>query len=179
MVRDMGEQFQRHFAASAEIDASVREVFAYLDNPARLSSHMTRSSWMMGGGTTQISMDEGAGARVGSSIRLSGKAFGISLSVDEAVTQYKAPTLKIWETRGEPKLLVIGRYRMGFRVADATRRAKLEVFIDYDLPKKGFARVLGWLLGRIYASWCVNSTLADAAAQFRAQAAESARAIPG
>ena len=175
----MADQFQRHFAASAEIDASVHEVFAYLDNPARLSTHMTRSSWMMGGGTMQTWMDEGAGARVGSRIRLSGKAFGLSLSVDEAVMQREPPTLKTWETLGEPKLLVIGRYRMGFQITDAGTRAKLQVFIDYDLPRKGLARMFGWLLSRVYAAWCVKSMLADAGAHFGAQATEPGRALPG
>jgi hypothetical protein len=177
-VRDMVDQFQRHFTASAELGASVHEVFAYLDNPARLSTHMTRSSWMMGGGTMQVSMDEGAGARVGSRIRLSGKAFGLSLSVDEAVTQREPPAMKTWETLGEPKLLVIGRYRMGFQVTDSWSRAKLQVFIDYDLPRKGFARMLGWLLGRVYAAWCVKSMLADAAAHFAAQATQPRHAMP-
>jgi hypothetical protein len=61
---------------------------------------------------------------------------------------------------------------MGFRLADATPRSKLQVFIDYDLPSGGLARILGWLLGRVYASWCVKSMLADAAAHFRGQAVE-------
>ena len=175
----MADPFEKHFTASVEVDAGINELFAYLDNPARLSTHMTRSSWMMGGGTMQISTDEGAGARVGSRIRLSGKAFGLSLFVDEAVAQREPPLLKTWQTLGEPNLLVIGSYRMGFRLANATPRAKLQVFIDYDLPRKGFARVLGWLLARIYASWCVKSMLADAVAHFRAEATESGRALPG
>jgi hypothetical protein len=166
----MDAQFPRHFSASAEVDALPHEVFAYLDNPVRLSTHMTRPSWMMGGGKMQVATDEGAGARVGSHIRLSGSAFGLSLFLDEVVTQHEPPWAKTWETVGEPKLLVIGPYRMGFRLAGAGSRSELEVLIDYGLPRTGFARLLGWLLGRVYASWCVRTMLADAAAHFHGHA---------
>jgi hypothetical protein len=164
----MDVRFARHFAASTEIDAGAYEVFAYLDNPARLSAHMTRSSWMMGGGRMQIVSDDGRGTRVGSHIQLSGKAFGIPLFLDQAVTQHDPPRAKTWETVGEPNLIVIGRYRMGFRLSGAGPHSKLQVFIDYDLPSAGFTRILGWLFGRAYASWCVKSMLANAEALFRA-----------
>ena len=165
----MDARLPRHFAASVQIDAGAYEVFAYLDNPARLSTHMTRSSWMMGGGRMQIVTDEGGGTRVGSHIRLSGKAFGHSLFLDQAVTQHDPPRAKTWETLGEPNLIVIGRYRMGFRLTGAASRSELRVFIDYDLPSAGVARILGWLFGRVYASWCVKRMLADAEALFRAR----------
>ena len=174
----MTRQFRRHFADSADIAATAHEVFAYLDNPARLSTHMTRSSWIMGGGKMKISTDEGAGARVGSRISLSGKAFGLSLFLDEEVTQYEPPTAKTWETLGEPMLLVIGAYRMGFGIADGAARAKLHVFIDYDLPRNRLAKVLGFLFGHFYASWCVRSMLADAAAHFRALRADQKSILP-
>lgn len=35
-----------HFEASAFVTAPVDSVFAYADDPARLSSHMSKSSWM-------------------------------------------------------------------------------------------------------------------------------------
>lgn len=159
--------FPRHFAASARIDARVQDVFAYLDDPARLASHMTRSSWMMGGGKMQIATDEGAGTQVGSHICMTGKAFGLSVFLDEVVRQYDPPRMKTWETVGQPKLLVIGAYRMGFRLTDTAAPQELQVFIDYDLPQ-GFARILGWLFGRVYASWCVKTMLADAVAHFAA-----------
>jgi hypothetical protein len=42
-----------HFEQSAFVAAPADSVFAYADDPARLSSHMSKSSWMMGGGRTQ------------------------------------------------------------------------------------------------------------------------------
>jgi hypothetical protein len=163
----MPGQFQRHFSYSAEIKATPREIFAYLNDPARLSGHMTRSSWMMGGGRMEISTDEGGGARIGSHIRLNGRAFGLSLFLDEVVTNCEPPVTKVWETIGEPKLLVIGAYRMGFAIEHGSTSAELHVFIDYDLPRNRLARILGFLLGSLYASWCVKSMVSDAAAHFR------------
>jgi hypothetical protein len=164
----MPRQFQRHFSCSAEIKATPHEIFAYLNDPARLSGHMTRSSWMMGGGSMKISTDEGGGARVGSHIRLNGRAFALSLFLHEVVTHCEPPATKVWETVGEPKLLVIGAYRMGFTIEHGSTSTRLQVFIDYDLPRNRLAWIFGFLLGGFYASWCVKSMVSDAVAHFRA-----------
>ena len=126
---------------------------------------------MMGGGSMEISADEGGGARVGSHIRLNGRAFGFSLFLDEVVTHSEPPASKVWETVGEPKLLVIGAYRMGFAIEHDSASTKLHVFIDYDLPRNRLARILAFLLGGFYASWCVKSMVSDAVAHFRAPVA--------
>ena len=73
---------------------------------------------------------------------------------------------KIWETRGEPRLLVIGAYRMGFTIAAQRARSRLVVFIDYQLPPRGFARGLALLFGRTYAAWCTRRMATDAVAAF-------------
>ena len=39
--------FSDHFEASGLLAAPADSVFAYADDPARLSSHMSKSSWMM------------------------------------------------------------------------------------------------------------------------------------
>jgi hypothetical protein len=75
-----------HYEAEALIAAPQARVFAYVDDQSRLSSHMSKSSWMMGGGRMEISFDADRGQKVGSRIRLSGKAFGTAVSVDEIVT---------------------------------------------------------------------------------------------
>jgi hypothetical protein len=105
-----------HFDESAFVAAPADSVFAYADDPARLSAHMRESSWMMGGGRMQTQLDAGRGQAVGSRIRLSGKVFGLELSVEEIVTERIPPKQKVWETTGSPRLLVIGHYRMGFEI---------------------------------------------------------------
>ena len=162
----MERQFTRHFARCVSIDAPPGDVFSYLNRHARLATHMTQASWMMGGGRMDISVDEGGGEKLGSHIRMSGKAFGISLFLDEVVTRYEPPVAKVWGTVNTLRLLVIGHYRMGFELVPQNAGSKLCVFIDYNLPESLGGRVLGFLLGRVYAKWCVNSMLRDAVEHF-------------
>src|SRR5688572_9079075 len=89
-----------HRESVAFIDARPHEVFAFVDDHARFSSHMTRSSWMMRRGRMSIELDAARGQAVGSHIRLSGTVFGIRLSLDEVVTRRRPPTDKVWRTVG-------------------------------------------------------------------------------
>ena len=59
----------RHYEESASIPASVKQVFDYVDDHARLSSHMRQSSWMMVGGRMDMQADAGHGQVVGLRIR--------------------------------------------------------------------------------------------------------------
>ena len=77
-----------------------------------------------------------------------------------------APRSKVWETRGQPRLLVIGGYRMGFKVAERERGSQLTVFIDYQLPERGIERLLGRIFGSTYAAWCTRSMATDAVHAF-------------
>jgi hypothetical protein len=106
----------RHLERSAFIDASPEDVFAFVDDHSRFSSHMSESSWMMGGGSMSVELDEAKGHAVGSHIHLSGRVLGVSLYLDEVVTRRDPPTNKVWETVGAPRLLVIGAYSMGVQV---------------------------------------------------------------
>lgn len=155
-----------HYEASALVQAPMDEVFTYVDDPTRLSSHMSKSSWMMGGGQMEIELDSGRGQNVGSRIRLAGKVFGMRLSVEEVVTERNPPHRKVWETIGSPRLLVIGRYRMGFEVTPQENGALLRVYIDYALPESAPVRWFGYLLGRCYARWCTRRMVNDAVKHF-------------
>lgn len=156
----------RHYEASGLVAASPDRLFAHLDDHTRLSSHMSKSSWKMGGGKMDLTVDELKGRAVGSRIRLAGHVFGILLFVDERVTEHDAPHRKVWETVGTPRLLVIDLYRLGFEVAPDERGSMLRVFIDYALPEKGLPRWFGKLFGNYYARWCTHQMLDDARAHF-------------
>ena len=158
--------FSDHFEASGLVAAPADSVFAYADDPARLSSHMSKSSWMMGGGRMQTELDAGRGQTVGSRIRLSGQVFGLALAVEEVVTERLPPKRKVWATTGSPRLLVIEHYRMGFEIAPQENGSLLRVYIDYALPEDLPARWLGILLGRYYARWCTDQMVRDTAKHF-------------
>ncbi len=156
---------QRHYEENVLVPATPAELFAYVDDHKQFSSHMSRSSWMMGGGKMKVSVDEGHGQKVGSHIRMSGTAFGIKLSLDEAVTHYEPPLAKTWETVGIPRLLVIGSYTMGIEIKPQGNKSKLRVFIDYDLPTT--KAWLGRLIGGFYARWCVQQMITGARNHFQ------------
>jgi len=126
---------------------------------------------MMGGGRMDISADAGGFQRLGSRLRLAGRAFGLNIALDEEVTAYQPPLKKTWQTIGSPKLLIIGEYRMGFALTPDARSCQLRVFIDYNVPHGAITRLLGYLLGGAYARWCVKSMVREAQAHAFVKAA--------
>lgn len=156
----------QHHEDSALIPARAEDVFAYVDDQPRLSSHMSQSSWAMGGGRMETSVDAGRGQEVGSHMRLSGRVLGIELFLEQVVTHREPPRNKAWETIGNPKLLVIGNYRMGLDITPQNDNSILRVFIDYELPATPGTRWLGYLFGRVYAKWCVRQMVQGAREHF-------------
>jgi len=137
----------RHYENSRWIASSPRDVFAFIDDHARFSSHMSESSWMMGGSRMEVELDDAKGQRVGSHIRLSGNVFGIQLFVDEVVARREPPLVKVWQTVGTPSLLVIGAYTMDVHITPDGGGSELLVFIDYDFPDRWPMSWLGRLFG--------------------------------
>ena len=119
----------------------------------------------MGGGSMATETDEGKGQRIGSHIRLSGKAFGIPIFLDEVVTRHEPPYNKTWETVGTPKLLVVGNYKMGIEIKPQDNSSLLKVFIDYEMPQTNVW--LGKLFGKVFAKWCVNQMIQGAYEHFK------------
>lgn len=147
----------RHYEKSIFIPAHTEDIFAYIDDHTLFSSHMNESSWMMGGGKMNTSIDAKGGKEVGSHIQMSSNIFGIKLYLDEVVTRREPPLIKTWETVGNPKLLVVGPYQMKAGIKPQENGSLLTVSIDYDLPNKN--RWLGKLFGGFYAKWCVQQML--------------------
>ena len=162
-----------HDESSVLVAASPERVFALIDNHEHLLSHMSQSSWRMGGGRMTTILDERRGQGVGSHIRVSGRVLGLELALDEVVTMREPPTRKVWETVGSPRLLVIGPYRMGFEVTPRGSGSLLRVFIDYALPSPWPGRLLGRVFGGYYAHWCTQRMVNDAVRQFASSAQPS------
>jgi len=165
-----GDRYPLHHRSEVDVDADAQSLFAHLDDHRRLAGHMEKPSLMMAGATMQVETDALRGQAVGSLIRVTGRVLGVDLAVEEVVTERVPPLRKTWETRSEPRLLVIGSYRMGFTISPERNRLRLVVFIDYQLPPRGFAHGLGLLLGRAYAAWCTRRMAADAMAGIGATA---------
>ena len=113
-----------------------------------------------------ISVDAGRFRSVGSRLRLSGRVFGIMLNVEEVIVDHQPPYRKSWETIGEPRLLVIGGYRMTFELASRGTNTAIRVSIEYGRPARGFPHVLGALFAVYYARWCTRCMVVDAIQHF-------------
>lgn len=152
------------FQKSSEIPADPNSLFNYIDDHSKFSSHMSQSSWMMGGGKMEVFTDDHHGQAVGSHIRLRGKVFGIDLHVDEVITERKPPNIKVWKTVDNPRLLVIDNYEMRVEIFPQKRGSRLTVGINYELPSPN--SILGKLFGSLYARWCVSQMLDGARKRF-------------
>ncbi len=159
-----GDRYPLHHRSEVAVDADAHSLFAHLDDHRRLAGHMEKPSLMMAGATMRVDTDALRGQAVGSLIRVTGCVLGVNLVVEEVVTERVPPLRKTWETRGEPRLLVIGSYRMGFTISPEGDRSRLVVFIDYQLPPRGVAHALALLFGRFYAAWCTRRMANDALA---------------
>ncbi len=160
----------RHFERSRLLLAAPQALFAHLDDQTRLAGHMTRPSAMMGGGRMTYAFDSRRGMAVGSHIRMGGSAFGVTMSVEEEVTERDPPRRKAWRTIGTPQLLIVASYAMGFRIEPAGNASRLTVWIDYRLPQGWIGRLLGWLFAGFYARWCVDRMVSDAENAFSSAA---------
>ncbi len=127
---------------------------------------MAKPTWKMAWGKLPAEFDAGNGRKIGSHIILSGSVLGMRLLLDEVVTERTPFATKAWETVGEPRLLVIGPYRMGFTVTPEGAAALLKVAIDYELPADPISRFLGRIFGRSYANWCTRQMVQDAQRHF-------------
>ena len=155
-----------HDETTALAHAPIDTVFAYLDDPTSLAAHMGRSSMMMMGSKMAIEVDAGGGHAIGSTIRMHGRLMGLSVSLEEVITEREAPHRKLWETIGTPQLLVIAHYRMGFELAPRGDSSLVRVFIDYGLPTTAPGSWLGRLFGGAYARWCTEQMAEGAARHF-------------
>ena len=174
----MSTAYPLHHEASGHVAAAPETLFEHLDDPMRLSSHMREKSMAMMGTSMRMETDALGGREPGSVIRMRGRVLGIPIGLEEAVGRHEPPGYKDWEIIGQPRLLVIGPYRMGFRIAPHAQGSMLTVFIDYELPASVPGRVLGRLLGPAYARWCCEQMVRDAQAAFAGGAHTSDAASP-
>jgi hypothetical protein len=160
------ESLPQHFEQSAALGAQPDVIFEYLDDFAHFGEHMMQSSWMMAGSSMRYEFDEAHGRALGASIRLHGSFLGVPLEIEEQVTERTPPLRKSWQTTGEPRMLVLEAYRMGFEISARVGGCELCVFIDYATPQRGIGRWLGRAAGAPYARWCVRSTIRGALRRF-------------
>ena len=158
--------YRFHRESEAVVAAQPEALFDRLDDPRRLAAHMKRRSIALLGASMAIETDAQQGRELGSVIRMRGRVLGILLGLEEIVVERRRPALKTWVTAGQPRLPVIGPYRMGFRIAPAPGGSLLTVFIDYRWPLNPWLRLPARLFASSYARWCCRRMVRDARKSF-------------
>jgi hypothetical protein len=158
-----------HYEEAQLIHGPADQVFEFVDVFQNLSKHMDEPNWRMLWGWIKVKTDEKGGQEVGSVVSLNGSVLGIKLAVIEKVTRRDPPYRKSWRTFNGINLLVIGHYTLGFEITPQEGNSVLTAHIDYELPSSARTRWLGYLLGGLYAKWCVREMLQAAQHHFQAQ----------
>lgn len=157
--------YTEHTEVRVKVDAAAADLFAMLDDQEALGAHMMERSTMMAGGRMGYQFDDAKGRVVGSVIRMQGAMLGLSLSIEEVVTERVPPLRKVLETRGAQKMVVMEAYRLGFEIEPRASQSALRVFIDYNLPP-GIGGLMSALPAYFYARWCVTSMAGAAVERF-------------
>ncbi|MFZ5552854.1 MAG: SRPBCC family protein [Bacteroidota bacterium] len=146
------------------INASPEKAFAFMDNIENTGMHMTKKNTAMMGSRLTIEWLSENKTGLGTKYRWTGKVAGMNMDFTVEVTKWENGKEKIWETVGEPKLIVLSWYRMFLTLEpDENGNTIALLGIDYRRPKGG---VLGFFLAKRYAAWCVNSMLNDTKKHF-------------
>lgn len=144
-------------------NASSEMVFNCIDDLGVTGMHMTQSSMMMMGSKLKLEFLTAEHRGLGSKYRWSGKMMGIPLDFNVEVTKWIANKEKVWETVGQPRLIIYSWYRMQLLVAsDRNNGTKAELSISYKKPKGFFNNLLSFFFANWYCKWCLKNMLRDA-----------------
>ena len=77
------------------------------------------------------------------------------------VTKWINGKEKIWETIGDPKVIIYSWYRMHLKISEVDNKTKAELSISYEKPRGLFNKAICFLLGDWYCRWCLKHMLGD------------------
>ena len=99
-----------HHESAGPGNPSVEQVFVFLDGPEALAAHLGESSMTMPDSHRSKDVDADGDRVIGSKVRMHARKPGIRLALEEVITRRRVPAVKVWETVGTPKLLVISHW---------------------------------------------------------------------
>ena len=151
-----GEQYE------VEILAPPEKVFAHMEDINNVGWHMSgeRSMPMMGSRLILEVIDDKKG--VGATYRWKGSIMGMIIDIEETVTKWVRDREKTWQTIGKPKMIVMSDYTMHLLLTPTEGGTHAMFEIDYSLPKTPWGWMIGKLLARKYAKWCIQRACEDA-----------------
>ena len=143
------------------IHSPPQKVFAFMDDLSKTGMHMTENSMMMMGSKLMLEQLPGPCRGVGATFHWHGKVMGMPVDITETVTKWIEGQEKVWETIGQPKIIILGWYRMILKTKPSKEGTLASLQIDYTQPDGWFYKLLYFLLSRWYCNWCLNNMLND------------------
>lgn len=142
--------------------ATPEDVFKQIDDLGVTGMHMTQSSMMMLGSKLKLEYLTANHTGLGTKYRWTGKLMGMPLDFTVEVTKWISGREKVWETIGDPKLIIYSWYRMHLMSLPRLNGAEAELSISYEKPKGIFNKILSFLFADWYCRWCLKHMLGDA-----------------
>lgn len=144
-------------------NASRAQVFRCIDNLAITGTYMITSSSMMIGSKLNLEFLTKNHTGFGSKYRWTGTMMGLLIDVAMEVTKWVPGVEKIWETIGEPKLIIYSWYRIQLIITDIPEGiSQAELSITYKKPGRLFYKILSFFFADWYCKWCLKKMLAEA-----------------
>ena len=155
---------------SAIIPAEPDNVFDFMDDYSKTGMHMTESSTMMMGSKLKLEQLSPNAIGVGATYRWFGKMMGMTIDFTQTVSQWVQGVEKEWKTNGDAKIIIMGWYRMYWKLKPVDGGTLATIGIDYTAPPQWYFKVLSFFFGGVYSRWCLNSMLRDTKKAFANQA---------
>lgn len=137
------------------------KAFAYMDNIGNTGMHMTKSSMPMMGSKLELKQLSENATGLNSKFRWFGKMMGFTMDFTVVVTKWIKDKEKVWETIGEPKMIILGWYKMHLVLSPEGKNTKAELSLAYTKPTGLFFKFIAFFLAPFYANWCLNNMLQD------------------
>lgn len=153
---------QKILSESVEIKSSPDVVFSHIDYVRNIGMHMSKRSMPMMGGSLKTEILSKNDRGLGATYRMYGKVMGMKIDFTEKVTKWIENQEKVWETIGEPKLIIMGGYIMNLNVRPSNFGTRLTFGIKYSYPKSVFWKGISIVVGDWYAKWCLRNMCRDA-----------------
>jgi predicted ATPase len=142
-------------------NSPAEKVLSYLDDLGVTGMHMTQSSAMMMGSKLHLEFLTANHTGLSSKYRWIGMMMGMKMDFTVEVTKWMEGVEKVWETKGEAKMIIYSWYRMHLLVYPKGNTAQAELSITYEKPKGWFAKIISFFFADWYCNWCLKNMLTD------------------
>lgn len=143
------------------VHSSPDKVFAYMDAIGNTGMHMTKSSMPMMGGKLELIQLSKNSTGPHAKFNWKGKVLWMKLDFTVEVREWKKDQVKVWETVGESKIIILSWYRMRLLLTPIKECTWVDLSISYNIPQNFFGKILAFFLADWYANWCLKNMLND------------------